>query len=165
MTEKVPKNMQDKFDAIMQLIDDFCKTHLNDEYAQVCRAMTAKLARKRPSPLVSGQVKTWAASVVYAVGQVNFLFDKSQTPYIAAGDLAAAFGVAPSTAANKAKLIRDALNIRMMDPDWTLPNRMDKNIMAWMIQVNGMIVDARHLPREIQEIAYQKGFIPYIPED
>jgi len=27
-----------------------------------------------------------------------------------------------------------------------------------------IIVDARHLPREIQEVAYRKGLIPYIPD-
>lgn len=165
MSEKVPKNMQDKFDAITQLTDEFCKTHLNDEYAQVCRKMTAKLARKRPSPLASGRVNTWAAGIVYAVGQVNFLFDRSQIPHIAASELAEAFGVASSTAGNKAKTIRNALKISMMDPNWTLPSRMDSNIMVWMIEVNGMIVDARYVPREIQEIAYKKGFIPYIPDD
>ena len=40
---------------------------------------------------------------------------------------------------------------------------MDENVMAWTTMVNGFIVDARSLPREIQEIAYQKGLIPYIP--
>ena len=34
-----------------------------------------------------------------------------------------------------------------------------------MIQVNGLIVDARHLPRDIQEEASRKGLIPYIPSD
>ena len=34
-----------------------------------------------------------------------------------------------------------------------------------MIQVNGLIADARHLPREIQEEAFRKGLIPYIPDD
>jgi hypothetical protein len=34
-----------------------------------------------------------------------------------------------------------------------------------MIQVNGLLADARHLPREIQEEAYRKGLIPYIPDD
>ena len=165
MTEKVPKKMQEKFDVITQLTDDFCKEHLNDEYAQVCRKMTAKLARKRPSPLANGRVNTWAVGIVYAVGQVNFLFDKSQTPYMAASELAELFGVASSTAGNKAKTIRTALKISVMDADWTLPSRMDGNIMAWMIEVNGVVADARRLPREIQEIAYQKGLIPYIPED
>lgn len=164
MTEKIPKKMQDKFDAITQQTDAFCKAHLNDEYAQVCRKMTAKLARKRPSPLASGRVNSWAAGIVYAVGQINFLFDKSQTPHMAASQLAQAFGVASSTAGNKSKTIRNALKISMMDPDWTLPSRMDDNIMAWMIEVNGLIVDARYVPHEIQEIAYEKGFIPYIPE-
>ncbi len=42
---------------------------------------------------------------------------------------------------------------------------MDHNPMAWMITVNGLIVDARHAPRAIQEEAYRKGIIPYIPGD
>jgi hypothetical protein len=34
-----------------------------------------------------------------------------------------------------------------------------------MAEVNGMLVDLRHMPREVQEIAFQKGMIPYIPAD
>jgi len=33
-----------------------------------------------------------------------------------------------------------------------------------MIQVNGFVLDARILKREIQEEALRKGLIPYIPE-
>jgi hypothetical protein len=32
-----------------------------------------------------------------------------------------------------------------------------------MITVNGYIVDVRSMPRDVQEIAYEKGLIPYIP--
>ena len=35
----------------------------------------------------------------------------------------------------------------------------------WMAEVNGMLVDLREMPREVQEIAFQKGMIPYIPAD
>lgn len=35
--------------------------------------------------------------------------------------------------------------------------------MAWLIQVNGLIVDARHASREIQEEAFRRGLIPYLP--
>ena len=35
--------------------------------------------------------------------------------------------------------------------------------MAWMVQINGFIVDARHLKRDIQEEALRMGLIPYIP--
>ena len=37
--------------------------------------------------------------------------------------------------------------------------------MAWMIMVDGFIIDARKMPREVQEVAYRKGLIPYIPEN
>ncbi len=164
-SEKVPAAMQEIFDAITALTDAFCSEHLNDEYAQLCRQMTATLARKRPSPLQSGYVDTWAAAIVHTIGSVNFLFDKTQTPHIRADELAEAFGRSKSTVGNKSGQIKDLLNIGVMDPDWTLPGRMDSNPMAWMISVNGFILDARHLPREIQEEAYRKGLIPYLPED
>ncbi len=35
--------------------------------------------------------------------------------------------------------------------------------MAWMIQANGFVLDARHLRRDVQEEAYRKGLIPFIP--
>jgi hypothetical protein len=34
-----------------------------------------------------------------------------------------------------------------------------------MAEVNGLLVDLRHMPREIQEIAFEDGLIPYIPAD
>jgi hypothetical protein len=162
-TEKVPKHMQERFDAIVALTDGVCKEHLNEEYAQLARQATATLCRKRPSPLASGRINSWACGIVYALGFVNFLFDKSQSPHMSAADLCAAFGVAKGTGAAKSKEVRDALNMMQMDPHWYLPSQMDDNIMAWMIMVNGFIVDARSLPLEIQEIAYQKGLIPYVP--
>lgn len=52
-----------------------------------------------------------------------------------------------------------------MDPNWCLPNKLKHNPLVWMISVDGFILDARSAPKEIQEVAYAKGFIPYIPED
>ena len=52
-----------------------------------------------------------------------------------------------------------------MSPDWCLPSRIDDNPLIWMISVNGFIIDAREAPREIQEEAFLKGIIPYIPDD
>ena len=80
-----------------------------------------------------------------------------------AAELCAAFGVAKGTGAAKSRAVRDALGMVQMDPNWYLPSKMDDNIMAWMISVNGLIVDARSMPIEIQEIAYEKGLIPYVP--
>ena len=42
---------------------------------------------------------------------------------------------------------------------------LDRNPLVWMAEVNGMLVDLREMPREVQEIAFQKGMIPYLPAD
>lgn len=162
-SEKVPREMRAKFDAVVALTDQVCREHLNEEYAQLARQATAALCRKRPSPLLSGRVNSWACGIVYALGFVNFLFDKSQDPHMSAAELCAAFGVAKGTGSARSKAVRDALGMMQMDPNWYLPSKIDDNIMAWMITVNGFIVDARSMPLEIQEIAYEKGLIPYVP--
>ena len=161
----VPKAMQAKYDALVALTDTFCHDHLNEEYRDLARAMAAALCRKRPSPLASGQPRTWACGIVHMLGQLNFLSDKSTQPYMATADLCAAFGVGQSTAAAKAKVIRDALHANRMDPEWMLASFTDRNPLVWMAEVNGLLVDLRDMPREVQQIAYEKGLIPYIPSE
>ena len=157
--------MQDTYAAVVKLTDAFCKEYLNDEYAALCRALAAALARKRPSPLMRGQLEIWACAVIYALGTVNFLFDPSQTPHISAMELCGIFGISRSSGANKAKQVRDMLRMSQFDATWLLPSQLEKSPIAWLIEVDGLIVDARSLPREIQELAYQKKLIPYIPAD
>ncbi len=162
-SEQVPKEMQARFDEITRLTDAFSHEYLNDEYATICRELTATLCRKRPSPLSQGKAATWACGIIHAIGTVNFLFDATQTPHVSSSQIASAFGLSSSTMQAKSKQMRDLLGMYQMDPDWTLPSKVDDNMLAWMIQVNGIIIDARYAPREIQEEAFRKGLIPYIP--
>jgi hypothetical protein len=157
--------MKSTFDEVTALTDPFCREQLNDEYTQLVREAAAALSRKRPSPLTRGRMDIWACGIVLAMGWVNFLQDRSSDPYMSTADVCGAFGVKESTASNKAALIRDTLNIRPFDSDWCLPSRLGTHPLAWMIQVNGLMVDARRMPREVQEIAFDKGFIPYIPAE
>jgi hypothetical protein len=160
----VPESMQDKVEAIVALTNAICARHLNKEYAELARRMAATLSRKRPSPLAQGQAKSWAAGILYTLGQVNFLSDKTQTPYMKLADLCKVCGVNQNTASPKAQEIKRLLKIGIFDPTWTLPSQLERNPMAWMITVNGLPVDARYMPREVQEIAYEKGYIPYLPD-
>ncbi len=160
----VDKEKKQAVEEIAGLVDAFCEEHLNEEYADLCRKLTEKLGRKRPTPLVSGKANTWACGIVRTIGWVNFLDDKTQTPHMKLTAIDKAFGVGESTGQGKSMLIRKTLKIRPMAPEWSLRSRMDRNPMAWMIQVNGFLVDARFLKREIQEEALRKGLIPYIPE-
>jgi len=164
-SENVPKAMQDKYREVVELTDNFSTEYLNEEYAQLIRYVVAALCRKRPSPLAKGKANSWACGATHAIGLVNFLFDKSQTPNMSATDLYKNFGVAESTGQGKSKTIRDYLDMYQSDPNWTLASHLDSNPMAWMLSVNGLIVDIRTMPHEAQEIALEKGLIPYIPDD
>lgn len=162
---KFADDVQQIFGVISKMVDDFCRDHLDEEYAVLCRTLTEKLARKRPSPLVSGKPNTWACGIIRTIGWVNFLDDRSQTPHMKLTAIDKAFGVGESTGQGKSKLIRTMLKIRQFDHHWTLPSQMEDNHAMWMLDVNGFIMDIRRCTREVQELAFEKGLLPYIPAD
>jgi hypothetical protein len=164
-SENVPMAMQEKYQAIVEITDRFSRENLNDEYAQFIRYAVAAICRKRPSPVETGKPNTWACGVTHAIGTVNFLFDKSQTPHIRTGELYKKFGVSESTGQSKSKAIRAMLGMRQFNHNWLLPSKLQSYPMIWMLSVNGMMVDVRKMPREVQVIAFEKGLIPYIPDD
>ena len=151
--------------AIVGMTDVFCRDHLNDEYAMMCRNLAAALARKRPSPLVRGQLETWAVGIIRTIGWVNFLDDSGHRPHLKLPFIDRAFGVAESTGQGKSKTIRSLLKIRQFEPKLTLPSRLDDNPRVWMASLNGFIIDLRYASRELQVEAFEKGMIPYIPAD
>jgi hypothetical protein len=155
--------MQTKVDSLMQSIDGFCDRHLNAEYRQLLLAAVCALARKRPSPLLGGRETSWCAGIVHAIGMVNFLFDKTQTPHCKAPEIYAAFDVSAQTGQAHSKKVRDLLKISAFDPKWTLPSRLDDSPLAWMLQVDGFMVDIRTMPLDIQIQACAQGLIPYVP--
>lgn len=164
MMEEAPRAAVPRFLEIVRLIDGFCKAHLNDEYRDLCREMALSLCRPR-SPILKGKAEGWAAGIVYMIGRVNFLSDPSQDPHMRSEDVALGFGVAMATMHNRGKFVRESFKLMQLDPKWTLPSRLDQNPLVWLIEVNGIIMDARTAPREVQEIAHAKGAIPYIPAD
>ena len=160
---KIPRGLRPVADEIVGITDSVCLSVLDEEYADLARRAVAKLARKRPSPLQGGRRATWAAGVVYALGHVNFLSDPASQPCVTADQLSAAFGVAKSTMSSKARQVRDLLRISHFSPEFQRADVAAQNPLAWIIEVNGLAVDARHVPPGIQAEAYRRGLIPYIP--
>ena len=157
--------MLGRYRDLTALTDAFCHERLNDDYAELARRALAALCRKRPSPVLSGRANTWACGVIYALGQVNFLDDKSMIPFLRMQDVCTGFGVSPSTGGNKAKAVRDALGIGQWDHRWMLPGRLRSTSLVWLLQVDGLAVDVRGMPRPIQAAARDRGLIPYLPAD
>lgn len=163
MPRSVPTAVRARYAEVVRLTDAACRQGLSDEYAQLARKAAEVLSRKRPSPLLGGRAPGWACGIVYALGQVNFLFDRSFEPYLTSAELCALFGVSTGTGAAKAKEVRRLLKTGQMDPDWTLPSLMYQNSMAWYVMIDGFLVDARTLPLAYQKALAEAGFIPYVP--
>jgi hypothetical protein len=161
---RVPAALRARVREIVELTDAMCASRLDSEYAELCRRLVAKLARKRPSPIERGEARVWAAGTVYAIGQNNFLFDPSQTPHLSADQLSDLLAVPKSTMAAKAKRIREAVRLDApMDPEFCRRELLAEHPLLWLVEVNGLIVDARMLPAELQAEAQRRGLIPDLP--
>lgn len=162
-SETVPDSVREPYAAVVRVIDDVCAKHLDDEYKTLAHQLAAALARKRPSPIARGNPNGWACGVLYALGTVNFLWDRSQKPYMRADALCKACGVSPATGQAKGKQVRTLFKMHQLDPEWCLPSLLDSNPMVWMFMVNGFALDIRSAPIQVQMDAYLQGLIPYIP--
>ena len=144
---------------LLALTGDFCKQYLDDDYKQLCEKLILKMSRKRQPPFLSGRANTWAASIIYALGQINFLFDRSFEPYVSADDIANYFGVSKSTVGQKAKQIRDMFKMSYWDKEFATQQMKASNPLKGMVMVNGMILPASFLPEETQEELRRRGII------
>jgi hypothetical protein len=158
---KVPKGWEDYFAGMTAVTDKFCAEHLDGEYADLARHAIAALCRKRPSPLASGAASTWACAVLYALGQINYLSDKASKPHMTMADLAGRYGVSPNTASAKAKLVRKALGMHQLGHPWMRPSLIAQSPLAWLVEIGGLVVDARALPAELRQAAADRGLIPH----
>ena len=122
----IPAAVQPAYGSIVALTDSFCREHLNDEYQALCRKLAGVLARKRPSPLLSGKADSWACGIVRVIAWANYLGDPNQPHHLKMIDIDEGFRVSESTGAAKSKAIRDLLKILPIDPEWTLPSRIDQ---------------------------------------
>jgi hypothetical protein len=147
---KVPRAMRPRVAEIVAITDELCGACLDCEYAELGRELVARLARKRPSPLARGDVRIWAAGALYALGQINFLFDRSQQPHLTADQLAGDLGVVKTTMANKATTIRGTLDLGYYEPGLTRQSLYDDPPLALMILA---------LPAAFQDAARRRSLI------
>ena len=118
----------------------FCEVHLDAEYAALAEKLIAKMARKRQVPFLSGSTQVWAGSVVYALAQINFLFDRQALVYTSPDEIATFFGVSKTTLGGKAKAVRDLFKLRHWDPEFSSEQMRAHDPYRNMVSINGLIV-------------------------
>jgi hypothetical protein len=164
LVEQIPEKLRGRFADIVTATDRFCGEHLDAEFKRLCREMVAALCME-DCPVTSGKAAGWAAGVVYSIGWVNFLGDPAQPHHMTAEDMAKGVGVSEATLMNRAKVIRQGLDLSRMDPRWSTKGILDHNPLVWMVEINGLPYDIRQAPRHVQEEAVRRGIIPYLPGD
>ncbi len=157
MTDKAA--IATKTQQLIDLTNAFSESYLDADYKQLCEKLIRKMARKRVVPFMSGKPETWAAGVVHSLGMINFLFDRSFAPYVASTEIATFFGVGQSTVQLKSKAIRDMFKMNRLDIEWMTERMADRNPVAYMVIIDGVPVDARTLPTEVQQALREAGFI------
>lgn len=159
---ELPAEKRGEFEQLVALTDAFCDAQLNDEYKELARDMALILFSDGVPPL-RGKSEAWGCAIIYTLGWVNFLTDPSNSPHLRAEEIAAGFHVSEATMHNRARTLRNGLDLVRLDPEWTLPSRLEDNPLAWLVMVNGIPVDVRMMPLEVRQIAYEKGLIPFVP--
>jgi hypothetical protein len=149
---KEKRIVEEKAEKLIQMTAEFCKKYLDEDYRQLCEKLIGKMCRKRNVPFLSGRMEIWAAAIIYALGSINFLFDSSFKPYATGEDICNFFGTSKSTTSQKAKIIRDMFNMGYYDKEFSTAHMRENNPFSNFVMMNGLIVDKRSLPPEIQEM-------------
>ena len=96
---------KDRAREIKKLIQNFCGVHLNKEIEDFSMKLCDDLSGVEGVNLSRGKIEIWAASIIYVIARLNFLFDKENYAFITADTLCDFFNAKKSTVGNKATVI------------------------------------------------------------
>jgi len=132
---------QARHDELIALTDAYCEEMLDSEFVMLARRLTrALLAQSKPF-VINGHAGTWAAAIVYALAEINQLFEDNISGYQLDPDvLCAAFKRSPNTTMTRARRIRKRLGIGTMDPDWIHSTHRANDPKAHMVRVRGFLI-------------------------
>jgi len=141
--EKAKKD--ERLKEIKELAGSFCIEHLNEELQNHVLKLCDKLGRKRMISITRGKKEIWAASIIYVIARLNFLFDTANELFLSADTICDFFGVKKSTIGNKATQIEKACNLGIGAEGFCSPEISDA--FTFVELPNGLIVPKSMLPK------------------
>lgn len=136
----------DKTKEIKGVVESFCEQYLNDELATCSLRLCDTLGRSRKLDVARGKKEIWAASIVYVIARVNFLFDKANTYFLTSDTICDFFGTKKTTVGNKATSIEKALNIGIGDTKYCTP---EIRASFSMVELPGGLIIPEKMIKEI----------------
>lgn len=135
--------MGPKNEIVKKQVEAYCLKHLNLDYKAICVKVCHDLIQADSEIFLRGKAEIWSAAVVWSVGSENFLGDKSFEPYATLSDVCGFFKVNASTIGQKARKIKDILNISLWNPDYRLPSsKLGEFLDSLVMTHDGLIVSA-----------------------
>jgi len=127
-------------DQILTLVTNYCQKYLDKEYTDICSKVFHDLLEENPAVFNRGQEGIWVAAIVWAVGSVNFLGDKSFEPYASLADVCIYFNANKSSVGQKSAKIRKQLNIDRFNPDYQTTTQVSDFLNSLVMTPEGFIV-------------------------
>jgi len=146
------KEIKEREKKLLEMTAAFCSQKLDDNYLQLSEKLVKKMGRKREVPFKRGKLEIWAAAVIYTIGSINFLFDKSFEPYVTAQEISDYFGTKNSTVSNKAGQIRKMFDLTMFDDEFATEQMHESNPFNDLVVVDGLLVPLSAIPENLQEL-------------
>jgi hypothetical protein len=109
---------KEKNKEIAELVESFCKRYFTGELTTCALRLCDKLGRIRKLDITRGKKEIWAASIVYVIARVNFLFDKANDNFLTSDIICDFFDTRKTTTGNKATSIEKTLNIGIGDTNY-----------------------------------------------
>ena len=134
----------ERLNEIKELVLTFCEEHLDDELYGYAIELCEMLGRKRKISITRGKKEIWAASIIYVIARLNFLFDPESEFFLSADTVCDFFGAKKSTVGNKATQIENVCNLGMGAEGLCSPEISDALTLVEL--PNGLVIPKSMLP-------------------
>lgn len=131
--------VDDKKEQLIEMVSSFCDENLNDEIRDISVKLVEKMSRKHVVPFKRGKLENWASGIIYAIAQINFLFDTSSDIHTSPDEICDFFKTKKSTASNKARDIRKMFDLGHFDSEFSTKSLLARQ-PSFLIDENGFII-------------------------
>jgi hypothetical protein len=144
--------IEEKTKELIELTREFCDNFLDDEYKHLCEKLIRKMSRKHNVPFLRGRENIWAASIIHALGRINFLFDQHSKPHVSAAAISKHFKASKKYVSQKATKILDMLKIRHWDKEFSTSAVKEHDPFSNLMMINGIPIVKKNLPINIKDL-------------
>lgn len=144
--------IEEKTKELIELTREFCDNFLDDEYKHLSEKLIRKMSRKHNVPFLRGREDIWAASIIHALGRINFLFDQHSKPHVSAAVISKHFKASKKYVSEKATKILDMLKIRHWDKEFSTSAVKEHDPFSNLMMINGIPIVKKKLPINIKDL-------------